>query len=195
MTWMVHIHKALMQEMWKKSTIALNAHILSELAPNLWKIICWEDEICPLWQPLSLQLSTLMTWMVQIRKALMQEMWKKSTIALIAHRLSDLVPHLCQIISQRGEICPLWRPLTQSLAMLMTWMVQIRELLMQEMWKKSTIALNAHILSELAPNLCKIICWEDEICPLWRPLSLWLSMLMTWIVHICKVLMQEMWKN
>ena len=122
MTWMVHIHKALMQEMWKKSTIALNAHILSELAPNLWKIICWEDEICPLWRPLSLQLSMLMTWTVRICKVLMQEMWKKSTIALIAHRLSDLVPHLCQIISQRNEICPLWRPLTQSLAMLMTWM-------------------------------------------------------------------------
>ena len=120
MTWMVHIHKALMQEMWKKSTIALNAHILSELAPNLWKIICWEDEICPLWRPLSLQLSTLMTWMVQIRKALIQKMWKKSTIALIAHRLSDLVPHLCQIISERNKVCPLWRPLTQSLAMLMT---------------------------------------------------------------------------
>ena len=31
--------------------------------------------------------------------------------------------------------------------------------------KKSTIALNAHILSKLAPNLCKNICWEDEICP------------------------------
>ena len=32
---------------------------------------------------------------------------KKLTIALIAHRLSDLAPHLCQIISQGGEICPL----------------------------------------------------------------------------------------
>ena len=112
-------------------------------------------------------------------KALIQEMWKKSTIALIAHRLSDLVPHLCQIISQRGEICPLWWPLTQSFAMLMTWMVQIRKLLMQEMWKKSTIALNAHILSKLAPNLCKNICWEDEICSVWWPLSLISSTLMT----------------
>ena len=127
------------------------AHILSELAPNLCQIICWEDEICPLWRPLSLQSSMLMTWMVQIRKALMQEMWKKSTIALIAHRLRELAPHLCQIISQGGEICFFWRPLTQSLAMLMTWMVQIREVLMQEIWIKSTIALIAHILSELTP--------------------------------------------
>ena len=36
--------------------------------------------------------------MVQIRKVLMQTMWKKSTIALIAHRLGELVPNLCQII-------------------------------------------------------------------------------------------------
>ena len=135
MTLMVQIRELLMQEMWKKSTIALNAHILSKLAPNLCKIICWEDEICPVWRPLSLQSSTLMTKMVQIRKALMQEMWTKSTFAFITHRLSKLAPNLCQIISQKGEICPLWRPLTQSLAMLMTWMVQIRELLMQEMWK------------------------------------------------------------
>ena len=75
----VKIRKLLMQEMWKKSTIALNAHILSELAPNLCKIICWEDEIFPVWWPLSLRSSTLMTWMVQIRKALMRKMWKQST--------------------------------------------------------------------------------------------------------------------
>jgi hypothetical protein len=33
---------------------------------------------------------------------------KKSTVALIAHRLSELAPHLCQIIFWWGEICPLW---------------------------------------------------------------------------------------
>ena len=141
----------------KKSIIVLIAHILSVLAPNLCQIICWGDEICPLWWPLSLRLSMLMTWMVHNREVLMQEMWKKSTIALIAHRLSELAPHLCQIISQGGEICPIWRPLTQSLAMLMTWIVQIRKVLMQEIWIKWTIALIPHILSELTPYQCWLI--------------------------------------
>ena len=80
----------------KKSTIALIAHLLTELSHYPCWTIYWEGEICPLWRPLSLQLLMLMTWMVQIRELIMQDMWKKSKITLIAHRLSELAPHLCQ---------------------------------------------------------------------------------------------------
>jgi hypothetical protein len=58
---------------------------------------------------------------------------KKSIIVLVANRLGELAPYLCLTICWGGEICPLSLPMAQQLLMLMTWMVQICELLMQDM--------------------------------------------------------------
>ena len=140
--------------------------VLTELVPR----VCW---IINLWCEMCLLGRSLFDEMNCV-DLISANAWdvKKSTIALIAHLLTELSHYPCWTIYWGGDICPLWRPLSLRLSMLMRWMVQIREVIMQNMWKKSKIALIAHRLSELAPHLCQIICWGGEICPLWRPLSL-----------------------
>ena len=47
----------------------------------------------------------------------------------------------------------------------MAWLMQIREELMQEMWKKSTSAMISLFLSKNAHLLCTLICFIQVIPP------------------------------
>ena len=126
-------------------------------------------------------------WIEGWKRTMFRERKRENVFLKIV--LTELVPRVCWIINLWCEMCLLGRSLFDELNCV--------DLISANAWdvKKSTIALIAHLLTELSHYPCWTIYWGGDICPLWRPLSLWLSMLMRWMVQIREVLMQNMWKN
>ena len=123
--------------------------------------------IPPLWRYITFSFSLLTALLTLIRKELMQEMWKKSTSAMIILFLTKHAHLLCTLICFFEWIPPLWWQLTLSSLLLMAWWMLIREELMQEMWKKSTSVMISLFLTNHIHLLRTLICFIEWIPPHW----------------------------
>ena len=98
---------------------------------------------------------------------------------------------ICAKIFWRSEICPLWRPLSLQLLMLMTGWCRFGKCLCRRCEK-----INNRVGSTQTRWACSLsvpdFCWGGEIYPLSLPMAQQLLMLMTWMVQICELLMQDM---
>ena len=114
---------------------------------------------------------------------------------ILSQILNDHVHHICSLLHWIGKFCPLWWCLSLYLMMMWSWLVQIWEELIMEIWKKLTITLVSRVHNEHAHLLCCLTHWKGEFLPLWCCLSLSLLMMLRLLVKICKELKRRYEKD